>query len=197
MLRTSPADHHEPAVQLAQHPHITINRTVDLLVNDLANNTSVVLDDGLLLLGLRMASGISAANAVLNFKLGTETSANTTFATITATTFDGDSSIGTMNVSNGQAFNTGSATFNKNILGLTAGGMNTLNVSDTLGLLFSQIYETYTPPTALTIKNDITSAYGLYIGGNGRDFWSESLTALTINTPARRRRCSAISNPTR
>ena len=167
MLRTSPADHHEPAVQLAQHPHITINRTVDLLVNDLANNTSVVLDDGLLLLGLRMASGISAANAVLNFKLGTETSANTTFATITATTFDGDSSIGTM------------------------------NVSDTQGLLISQIYETYTPPTALTIKNDITSAYGLYIGGNGRDFWSESLTALTINTPARRRRCSAISNPTR
>src|SRR5690606_38992105 len=75
----------------------------------------------------------------------------------------------------------GSATFNKNILGLTAGGMNTLNVSDTQGLLISQIYETYTPPTALTIKNDITSAYGLYIGGNGRDFWSESLTALTIN----------------
>ena len=102
-----------------------------------------------------------------------------------------------MNVSNGQAFNTGSATFNKNILGLTAGGMNTLNVSDTQGLLISQIYETYTPPTALTIKNDITSAYGLYIGGNGRDFWSESLTALTINTPARRRRCSARSNPTR
>lgn len=157
---------------------------VELVIQDVVSNTTVALDTGLAApLTLQTVNAGSAATDVLNVVLGTAALANGSFTTIKAIHGPGGQSVATLNVvSNGQEFSAGSATANKNTLGLVADGLSTLNLSGSQGLLIKQINETANKATTFNLKNDVTSAYGVVIGdGNGVDFTDSALTSLNVS----------------